>query len=129
MIGEFVPYELASKLKQIGFDEECFSYYHNRHEPSWVKTLHRGDTAKNSVQNLYQSDCAAPLFQQAFRWFRKKEFLIDVTSLNRNEYEFYIQWSFAYSFLSDIYTTYEEAELACLDKLIEIVELKTTRKI
>jgi hypothetical protein len=128
MKEQFVPYELALKLKELGFDEECFSYYHNRHEPSWVKTLHRGDTSKNSVQNLYQSDCASPLFQQAFRWFRKKKFLIDVTSLNSNEYEFYIQWSFAYSFLSDIYKTYEEAELACLDKLIEILELEQKNK-
>jgi hypothetical protein len=24
---EFVPYELALKLKEIGFDEPCFGYY------------------------------------------------------------------------------------------------------
>ena len=27
MEKEFVPYELAVKLKELGFDEECFGYY------------------------------------------------------------------------------------------------------
>jgi hypothetical protein len=115
MTKEFVPYELALKLKQLGFDEPCFGLYA---PPSKTVFLHHYGllTAKEQV--------LAPLFQQAFRWFREKEFLIDVTSLNSNEYEFYIQWSFAYSHLSDIYKTYEEAELACLEKLIEIDETK-----
>lgn len=113
---EFLPYDRALKLKQLGFDEQCIAYYDLRNNLEF----YGGD-------NLKDTHCVqlnTPLFQQAFRWFRKKEFLIDVTSLNSNEYEFYIQWSFAYSFLSDIYKTYEAAELACLDKLIEIVELK-----
>jgi hypothetical protein len=116
MKKEFVPYELAVKIKQLGFDEECIAYYDLRNDLEF----YGGD-------NLKDTHCVqlnAPLFQQVFRWFREKEFLIDVTSLNRNEYEFYIQWSFAYSFLSDIYKTYEEAELGCLEKLIEILELK-----
>jgi hypothetical protein len=114
MKEEFVPYELALKLKEIGFDEPCFGSYIDGKLSSLLDSVLWGDV---------KGDLEAPTFSQAFRWFRKKEFLIDVTSLNSNEYEFYIQWSFAYSFLSDIYTTYEEAELACLDKLIEIVEL------
>jgi hypothetical protein len=108
MNKEFVPYELAVKLKALGFDEPCI--------------------ATHGYLELYintdDGHLKAPLFQQVFRWFRKKEFLIDVTSLNSNEYEFYIQWSFAYSVLSDIYKTYEEAELACIDKLIELETFK-----
>jgi hypothetical protein len=127
MKEEFVPYELALKLKELGFDEECFSYYHNRHEPSWVKTLHRGDTTKNSVQNLYQSDCSAPIFQQAFRWFREEHDL---------HYQLVPFFSDKESHAVDYYlaiaqhrppiqvNTFEEAELACLDKLIKILETK-----
>jgi hypothetical protein len=114
MTKEFVPYELAVKLKQLGFDEPCFLYWW-KNESGYILA----DIIYDEVRTL---DFKAPLFQQAFRWFREKEFLIDVTSLNSNEYEFYIQWSFAYSVLSDIYKSYEEAELACLEKLIEIVE-------
>jgi hypothetical protein len=116
MTKEFVPYELALKLKQLGFDEPCFAWY-----VSESYGLAYGEAVKS---DLIKDGIVAPTFSQAFRWFREKQFLIDVTSLNSDEYEFYIKWSFAYSFLSDIYKTYEEAELACLDKLIEIVELK-----
>ena len=135
MTKEFVPYELAIKLKQLGFDEECFAYYHNRVEPSWVKTLDRGDTTKNSVQNLYQSDCAAPLFQQAFRWFRENydlHYEIRYRPSIRKNLRYttkYIDISPKYiyqveSSLIEVVSTYEEAELACLDKLIEILETK-----
>ena len=114
MKNEFVPYELAVKLKELGFDEEGFGMYNENGEVLPFKP--------------YTSESKAILFQQAFRWFREKEFLIDVTSLNSNEYEFYIQWSFAYSVLSDIYKTYEEAELACIDKLIELETFKQQEK-
>jgi hypothetical protein len=109
MKKEFVPYELAVKLKQLGYDEEGFGTYNVNGEVLPLMP--------------YTTESKAILFQQAFRWFRKQKFLIDLTSLNSDEYEFYIQWSFAYSFLSDIYKTYEEVELACLNKLIDIVEL------
>lgn len=130
MEKEFIPYELAVKLKELGFNEHCFAFYQREYAESIPTMVDDNEqyrltgfrTCKNS--QIPEHYVSAPTFSQAFRWFRKKEFLIDVTSLNSNEYEFYIQWSFAYSFLSDIYKTYEAAELACLDKLIEIVELK-----
>lgn len=112
MEKEFVPYELALRMKQLGFNEPCFGHYSNGE-------FVYGSHTNNTMQRFRY---AAPLFQQAFRWFRKRGFLIDVTSLGKDEYEFYIKWSFAYSFLSDTYKTYEEAETACLKKLIEIVE-------
>ena len=129
MNKEFVPYELALKLKEIGFDEECFSYYHNRHEPSWVKTLHRGDTTKNSVQNLYQSDCAAPTFSQAFRWFREESNQHSFIELVfedeiRFDYVLYVNEDEddCIDYGDGPFETYEDAELALLDKLIEIAE-------
>jgi len=33
---EFVPYELAVKLKTLGFDEECFSYYDLNNKPNFL---------------------------------------------------------------------------------------------
>ena len=119
MTKEFVPYELALKLKQLGFDKPCFGYYQYTRLKLQLPLI-KSETQPQTYMG--GEDCSAPTFQQAFRWFREKEFLIDVTSLNSNEYEFYIQWSFAYSHLSDIYKTYEEAELTCLQKLIEILE-------
>lgn len=123
MEKEFVPFELAVKLKQIGFDEPCLDFYDDNQELFYnhenKEKIHIGDSVK------------APLFQQAFRWFREE--------LN---YEVFLQKQEnlvsgkTYSFLieNDLEGIYErslskssidKAELACLTKLIEIVESKS----
>ena len=127
MTKEFESYDIALKLKKLGFDEPCLA--------RWIEKDSRdGGGLKLEIWNdedtvfEVKSWTKAPTWQSAFRWFREQGFISEVTSLSNDEYEFYIKWSFAYSFLSDIYKTYEEAELACLDKLIEIVRRKQHEK-
>ena len=115
MTKEFVPYELALKLKQLGFYDECIAYYDLRNDLEFFG----GD-------NLKDTHCVqlnAPLFQQAFRWFRENHGLYQFISKEH--------LGFTYALLDEIYNfhtihfkTYEEAELACLDKLIAILETK-----
>jgi hypothetical protein len=116
---EFVPYELAVKLKALGFDEECLSYYFNKQLSFGSKTA-------------YGEVVEAPLFQQAFRWFREKYELFHSTNYQDDNSG---PGSFDYEILdkrgkhqqdddAPEFDTYEEAELACLIKLIEIVETK-----
>jgi len=120
MEKEFVPYDLALKLKELGFDEKCFCNW----EESW------SPEPEDEIRMVLTTDqtwlrpgwIRAPTFSQAFRWFRKKGFLIDFSSHNKNEHDFYFKWSPDKSILSDYYGTYEEAELACLQKMVEIVE-------
>ena len=104
MEKEFVPYELAVKLKKLGFDEECLSYYFNKQLSFGSKTS-------------YGEVVEAPLFQQAFRWFREKYNLHFPIAVS-DGFWFFERWRIG------VYKTYEEAELACLTKLIEIVETK-----
>jgi hypothetical protein len=123
MENEFVPYELAFKLKALGFDEPCLKWY-----SSMGKML---DSGKSNQPPLHHA-CSAPLFQQAFRFFRE-EWAIDswirpnlVIDIPKN-YQFLII-EIGY-FQNDViddewYNAYEESELACLEKLIEIVERK-----
>jgi hypothetical protein len=128
MTKEFVPYELAVKLKALGFDEPCLGLYYpdgkfNIKEQNGLNC----DSDKNSyLDSLGNSAgfCTAPLYQQVFRWFRENGFLISLSSHNEDEHDFYFKWSEDKSILSDIYDTYEEAEIACLEKLIEIIETK-----
>ena len=64
-----------------------------------------------------------PLYQQAFRWFREKYKLHHCIQYSGKDYVAYthdVNGMTKYSF-----DTYEEAELACLQKLIEIVKDKT----
>ena len=147
MEKEFVPYELAVKLKELGFDEPCFNFYMGGFkELGKIKYVYPNNVAETNV--------LAPTFSQAFRWFRENYNLVheiswskykgglnfdyDVFSLvlptddelgdeddiasdkSMETYDSLIDKDFRHK-ESD---TYEEAELACLTKLIEIVEQK-----
>jgi hypothetical protein len=74
-------------------------------------------------------DCSAPLHQQAFRWFREKynrlhTVNIDLSNNLKDKVFVYTIENHLGSIVdrSEEFNTYEEAELACLIKLIEIVK-------
>jgi hypothetical protein len=135
MKKEFVPYEQALALKELGFDETCAANYNNLTNET---RLIFGETNKGSLtcnkvpgtNNIVKSNerILAPLYQQAFRWFREKSKL-QAEILWRGDMECfcYKTGKFKYGsheFSKDDYNTYEEAELECLKKLIEIVKNK-----
>ena len=122
MEKEFVPYLLALELWEIGFDEPCFGYYDHQ-----IKEL---DTISSEVcERLckHNTHIKAPTFSQAFRWFREKYNLvfnfISYNIVKPREYHWSITWNDEAKAIG-IVKTYEEAELACLKKLIEIVKEK-----
>ena len=120
MEKEFVPYELVVKLKALGFDEECFGYYHVNVGYTKGYAFCYFDKPKRFKDGF---DLLAPTFSQAFRWFREKNgFPIPyIQRLTKMGEVFYV--SQIIDLMNPINTsTYEEAELACLEKLIEIVE-------
>jgi hypothetical protein len=118
MNKEFIPYTEALALKELGFDEPCLGLFHN--DKSFYSTQCK------SHKQYHGQVCSAPLYQQAFRWFREKYgyyYQIGNSGDNtkflmlRNS-EMSIVWN------DKGFNTYEEAELACLIKLIEIVKNK-----
>ena len=127
MNREFIPYEQALALKELGFDEPCFGYY-------LASTLFISNDIVYNSTNI--PVIKAPLYQQAFRWFREKHGICSWIE------RLYTEYSVAYyktneEYKKDAsskmhnliislkeYSTYEEAELACLKKLIEIVKVK-----
>jgi hypothetical protein len=115
MKKEFIPYNLALEFKEIGFDEPCLGYYN-----SGVKTPLE---VEYSIPYDHKEYLSAPLYQQTFRWFREKCGLIGlITTFNsKDNFRFAI---YAEHIGTEDYNTYEEAELACLAKLIEIVKNK-----
>ena len=140
MNKEFVPYEQALALKELGFDKPCFRWYDER----WGDDLQQDKYNTNKDLFMTDLDCSTPLYQQAFRWFREKyelrnsitDFIDDKTGIEW-DYEIAIIGTdldekgnykplVDYSTDDEIrkFKTYEEAELACLIKLIELVKTK-----
>lgn len=128
MEKEFVPYELAVKLKALGFDEHelCFAHWIERDERDGggVKLeMWNDEDTYYEVKSLIK----APTFSQAFRFFRKKYKLSGLIEIGTHKYSFIIfdEAKDSRKITSSMNGTPEEAELACLQKLIEIVETKS----
>ena len=126
MKKEFIPYEQALALKELGFDEPCFGMYC---EGVFYKLY---PNMGNDIPNDIYREVDAPLYQQAFRWFRENYNLFSfITTIDVYNQE-YDSYSFKFCFwLKDVENitmpvceTYEEAELSCLKQLIEMVKLK-----
>jgi hypothetical protein len=125
MEKEFVPYEQALALKQLGFDEPCLMYWND-----FGKTSINRFQLYNKIDEWCQNYIEAPLYQQAFRWFRENYNLISSIdtiiygcTLNEQEFHYKIITNTGFGSYGQ-FGTYEEAEFACLEKLIEIVESK-----
>ena len=133
MEKEIVPYELAVKLKTLGFDETCFGYYDT--DGLQVSTHYWYPKNKNTSfpesQTTNNPKISAPTFSQAFRWFREKHDLFSSEvydrGLNNGKIPVIHSYSFRIlnlnnfeDFYGKIFNTPEEAELACLEKLIEL---------
>ena len=66
----FVPYEIAKKLKEKGFDEPCLMGFYQITGIGVVLIEHYKVDDKDILM------CDAPLYQQAVDWFREKHNLI-----------------------------------------------------
>ena len=120
MEKEFVTYEIALALKELGFDEECLGWYNPK---KFVFAVELG-FVKNSENWLLLNQCTVPLWQQAFRWFRDKHNLdswIYCSDESKGYFAIILKHKRFVSY-NEQFDTYEEAELACLIKLIEIVK-------
>jgi hypothetical protein len=144
MKNEFIPYELAVKLKALGFNEPCLGFYDCERDFKMI----------SNKTKFLDCEVAIPLYQQAFRFFREKHNLVHEISWSKykggvsfdydvfslvlptddelgNEDDIYIEKPMetydslaGKSFRDRESDTFEEAELACLVKLIEIVKKK-----
>ena len=125
MTKEFVSYEQAVALKELGFNEICMGYFD-------VRLEHQiGNFNFTEIKGYHESVAAlSPLKQQVFRWFREKKLHNTFPSIIQTR-----NWASLYRILewhpgndstsistSDYYDTYEEAEDACIDKLMELTK-------
>lgn len=123
MNKEFIPYEQALELKELGFNEECFGAYIDKTliiEDDWLYST-------NQDTFIESSNFTAPLYQQAFRWFREKYGWVGgirkLSSQGNNTIvgHFYKDDNNSFMMFGE---TYEDCELNALKHLIEIAKNK-----
>ena len=118
---QFVPYELALKLKELGFDEKCFGWFNYNQEIQYAPSVVKID--------LHNDYTLAPLWQQAFDWFREKG--LDNTlglTIDNSRYTYLITNTGKLLNVDHLtipvnqYAFHKDARQACLEQLIELVE-------
>ena len=141
MEKQFVPYVLALELKELGFNEKCFKSYRQQIKYEWYDLRSSKNITFNENEKIILSNgkidsyekylCDAPLWQQAFDWFRENHKLNSFiyTPIDKINYCFEIKNILEFindgdlsEMQSGIKYTYEEARLECLKKLINIIK-------
>jgi hypothetical protein len=137
MENEFIPEKQSIDLKELGFNEPCFAKYENVQCKNYANnsiSITESLTLNtfNGIRNYNKENgISAPLFQQAFRWFRENHglfFNLNSEDPAREDVYWYVYIFGKTQGRRDIkirmIKTYKEAELSCLIKLIEIVKNK-----
>ena len=124
MEKHFVTYNQSLALKELGFNEECLAYYSTQ---DVFKGQFKLATSNCQLELMAQ----APLKSQVFEWARK-----NYNKLSAIDHSLFNGWYFVIREIGGTtdpmlkavsvikFKTYEEAESACIDKLIEIIKKK-----
>jgi hypothetical protein len=120
MNKEFVTYEQALALKELGFDEPCIGWYNPQVNYKKVTT---DKYWAFHLTGEWENFKSAPLYQQAFRWFREKYRLYPIID-SFVGVKGVVKFFYKLPMYDETFNTYEEAESACLDVLIEICKNK-----
>ena len=133
MEKEFIPYEQALELKELGFDEPCLKVGNPNSHIMWKWIEVDGDPPTVSINDIIQVRYGKewiqiPTFSQAFKFIREKYNLIGLVEggydNGKNIFTYVIWDGFRDNITDEYFETYEETELICLIKLIEIVKNK-----
>lgn len=130
MKEQFVTYEIAKRLKHLGFDDNCFGYFTN----NFINELkssnqiynHVFQSCKNSAfPNIYNHHIASPLWQQAEDWLRKLHNIHIEIYFNHSGCGFILtktNGTTIYEITDDRFYEYEKIKEVSVLKAIQIIE-------
>lgn len=147
---DFVPNDIAMEMFELGFNEKCIKFkWNDLDKTKWMGATNRPTsfhTQKLWSENDDSYTISIPTFSQCFRWFREEYglevmFVPDAFNLPEKKLREYKIISYDkkwvleecvdqnHFFRKGCFKTYEDAEKACLEKLIEILkqEIKNGR--
>ena len=137
----FCTHNQSLALKELGFDEPCFAFYAIPNvgnklffdidpDDGELTSLNQNQIYHNNLSEVGR--ISAPLKSQVFEWFRKEHHMFShIMTYEGNEiprfkgefaYFAEIDFLIASEEIEKPFKTYEEAESACIDRLIEIVK-------
>lgn len=135
MFDEFVPFEIANKLKVKGFKETCFAYY----TPSGSGLIFNNTPFRNcnvedclySVNSLPIGCIGAdfidsPTITQVLKWLRKdKGLYVDISLCKKGYYSIVYETNFPDNkdyanswYVDGLSETYEQAAIACIEYVL-----------
>lgn len=134
MEEQFIPFELAVKLKELGFKEKCIAKYNNESKILYILHPHESfyEFTEVSEFNDFLSDevnntiTIVPLWQQAFDWCFNQ--IKNNSNLSNRNY-WLIQKHEFFEVVSNLSHSSEESLMHgtkedCLIKLIELCQQK-----
>jgi hypothetical protein len=114
----FVTQKQSIELEELGFNETCFGGYELIDNGKlWIGNIEGNEQFNRDYYIL------APLKQQSFDFFRDKHSIVGYVVPHNGKWTYKII-SNKINIELNGFKTYEEAESACIDKLIEIVKNK-----
>ena len=133
---EYVTYPQALALKELGFDKRCFGYfilndyYEETQGDFETVDIVNGYVGYSNYESLKSTPhrMLAPLKQQVFKWFREKYGMYQDIVFRKSILHMYeiVDINAIIDYNDIIYengfVTYEEAEKACINKLIELAQ-------
>jgi hypothetical protein len=124
MKNEFIPYEQALALKELGFNEPSFKAYDSKGVLQKCTSDYWDISSLNIINEATTSNLKvlAPTFSQCFKFFREKHDLDVISKPHIRKTKKYV--CDPVNIRLEAKNTYEEAELECLKKLIQIIKEK-----
>ena len=130
----FVTYEIAIKLKALGFTEPCLAYYGKSLIGELIGNIWNGYPIELSLpDNSIHVDAYAPLWQQVIDWFREKHRIMIVVDFYTNgsrenttlEYHFKISepntWHEQDIFVRSDFKTYADAQAKAIELALTLL--------
>ena len=131
---DFVPFDLAKKLREKGFREECIAYYHTDGELLYNRDQYRGGNYKSLLRS-YNSlpknpigceQIDAPTISQVLKWLREEKiYIVPTFCVDQNDNGY---WDFRlistmdgmliYDEIKNRYNSYEQAALAGIEYVL-----------
>lgn len=126
MLKYFLSHQHSLDLRDLGYREISLGYYGKYHDYQEIK-FYLGFCFKNNDPNGVLEAVDAPIYDQAFEFIRNKFKLTHEIACGKGQYFFRIGQVESFPFYlgcndRQYYESYEQAQKACLEKLIEFAK-------